>query len=169
MCRLVRLGGNMTELPKMFHQPIQNLSEGYFLEYALLMRLRNMSLFDDVIHEECLRKQWGWSASGVDHFIVFGEYAIPIQTKWRNTRRRENSGVDNFLKSVEYTITKTGKKMLFGLWASKLQPFSDNQARLAQHNIVCISELHSIEQLVTKVCETIAEKIKHLSNRTVCV
>lgn len=166
MCSIAKL---QRDIPKLFLQPKESLGEGHLLEYLLLKQLQETSLFDDVIHEEFLRKQWGWAASGVDHLVVLGDYVIPIQTKWRKSRRRENLGVDNFLKSVEFTLNKTGKQMLFGLWVSKIQPFSDNMQRLEKKNIICVSDVNSIDCLVSKACYAITEKIKHLRIHSVCI
>lgn len=135
---------------------------GYLLEDSLLNELKSIRMFDDVLHERCLKRLWGWCAAGVDHFIIIGDYAIPIQTKWRNTRRRENIFVDKFLNSLEYTISKSGKKLLFGLWVSKLEPFTDNMERLAERNVICVSCFESIESLVQKVLSTILDKIKSI-------
>lgn len=135
---------------------------GYLLEDTLLSELKvlkTVNVFDDVLHEKCLKKQWGWCAAGVDHFIVIGDYAIPIQTKWRNTRRRENVFVDKFLRSLEYVMSQSGKKMLFGLWVSKLEPFTDNIEKLANNNVICISCFDSIEGLVRKALEYILENV----------
>jgi hypothetical protein len=73
-----------------------------------------------------------------------GDYAIAIQAKWRCTRRREDIGINNFLKSLEYTISKSGKKLLFGLWVSRMEPFQDNKDKLFKQNVYTISCFESI-------------------------
>jgi hypothetical protein len=140
---------------------------GYLLEDILLQELKSVRVFDDVLHEKCLKRLWGWCAAGVDHFIIIGDYAIPIQTKWRNTRRRENIFVDKFLHSLDYTISRSGKKLLFGLWVSKLEPFTDNMERLAEKNVICISCFDSIEVLVQKALSVILEKINATALKTI--
>lgn len=121
---------------------------GYFLEDKLFAELKGMKLFDDILLEDFMLKRWGWSASGVDQLLIIGDYAIAIQTKWRKTRRREDHFINNFLTSLDFTIKKSGKKLLFGLWVSRREPFEDNLEKLMAKNVKAISCFDSIDDLV---------------------
>lgn len=129
---------------------IQRENLGYVLELQLLESMKSLGVFDEILVEENLKQMWGWSASGVDHWLIKGDYVVAVQTKWRCTRRREDQGINNFLKSLEYTLSKSGKKLLFGLWVSRIEPFDDNKARLYEQGVYTISCFDSIDTLVNK-------------------
>jgi hypothetical protein len=132
---------------------------GYFLEYKVYEGLNSLGIFDDILLEENLKKKWGWEAAGIDHLLVLGDYVIPIQTKWRCTRRRENLCIHNYLKSLEYVLQLCGKKMLFGLWVSRLEPFQDNKDRLSSKGIHAVSCFESIDVLVQKTVDCVLKCI----------
>lgn len=132
---------------------------GYLLEDKLLDALTSLQLFDKIMEEDHLKKIWGWAAAGIDHFLIIGDYAVAIQAKWRCTRRREDLGINNFLSSLEYTIAKSGKKLLVGLWVSRLEPFDDNKQRLGERNVLTISCFESIEDLVAKTKDAVAKAV----------
>lgn len=132
---------------------------GYFLESELLQSLKSLDVFDEILVEDNLKQRWGWSASGVDHWLIKGDYVVAIQAKWRCTRRREDQGINNFLKSLEYTLAKSGKKLLFGLWVSRLEPFDDNKARLYEQGVYTISCFDSIDSLVSKAKHLVISKL----------
>ena len=140
--------------------PSQEKNFGYDLEAKLYNSLLSLGLFDDIILERDLTKKWGFAAAGIDHFLVFNNYFIAIQTKWKMSRRRENNGVNNFLKSLEYIKTKTDKKLLFGLWASRLQPFEDNIELMNSQKIHVTYCIHDIDELVRKSVDIIVNGTK---------
>lgn len=142
-------------LERKVYMPKDANNHGYFLEYRLYEELRALDMFDAIHLEDSLRKALGWQSTGVDHLLVKGDYVIAIQTKWRCTRRREDSCINNFLTSLAYTINKSGKKLLFGLWVSRLEPFKDNQERLLQQKVYTISCFDSIDDLVKKTRDKI--------------
>lgn len=122
---------------------------GYYLENKLYAHIKSLDLFDDIIVEDQLRKELGWDASGVDHLIIYKDFIIPIQTKWRKTRRKETLFINNFLHSLDYICTKLqDKRFLFGLWVSRREPFEDNKEHLLGRNILPVSCFNSIDELV---------------------
>jgi hypothetical protein len=139
--------------------PKDSKNFGYFLEYKLYNELSSLKIFDDIIVEDILIKQWGWMASGVDQLLIIGDYAIAIQTKWKCTRRREDLFIKNFLKSLDYTIEKSGKKLLFGLWVSRIEPFADNIEKLSSKNVHTIHCFDSIDTLVKLTKEKILSEV----------
>jgi hypothetical protein len=140
---------------------------GYFLEHKLLESMKELDIFDEIYVEDHLKKQWGWSASGVDQMLVIGDYVIAIQAKWRGTRRRETVFVNNFLSSLEYTLAKCGKKLLFGLWVSRLEPFDDNKEKLNERKVMIVSHFDSIDRLVELTREVIKERILIMQNKNI--
>lgn len=142
--------------------PNDSKNLGYFLEYKLYKSIEDLQIFDEILSEDNLKKQWGWSAAGVDQLLVIGDYVIAIQMKWRCTRRRENNGIENFLNSLDYTLSKCGKRLLFGLWVSRLEPFDDNKKKLSSRNIYTISYFDSIDGLVFKTTKMIQDKLSDI-------
>lgn len=134
---------------------------GYFLEYKMYESVRSLGIFDDILLEDNLKKKWGWEAAGIDHLLVTGDYVIPIQTKWRCTRRREDLFINNYLKSLEYVLGLCGKKLLFGLWVSRLEPFADNKERLMSMGVYAVSCFESIDTLVQKTVDHILKSLQH--------
>ena len=138
----------------------QEKNFGYDLEDKLYDKLKELSIFSDIIQERDLVKQWGYLASGIDHYLVIDNYFIAIQTKWQMTRRRENKGIENFLKSLEYIQTKTNKTLLFGLWASRLEPFSDNIEKLKSNKVYVSYCISTIDELIEKSIKLILYNMK---------
>ena len=99
-----------------------------------------------------------------------------VQTKYRNTRRRENISISKFLNSVEYISKQIEKPVLFGVWVSRLEPFDDNKEWLSQHKIVTISQFHSstdqlsssaiacIHDIITEILKPITPEEYHESS-----
>ena len=136
------------------------LNYGYVLENKLLKELKDIHIFDQIIVEETLRKKWGWEAAGVDQLLYIGDYVIPIQVKWRCTRRREDLCIHNYLKSLDFVLDKSGKKLLFGLWVSRLEPFADNKEKLQKKGVYSISCFESMDVLVKDAKKLIINLLK---------
>jgi hypothetical protein len=94
---------------------------------------------------------------------------VPTQQKWRNSKRRETQGVENFIKSIKYVENKMDKKVLFGVWSSKIRPFEDNEMRLRDWNVICVSHFTDVDVLVKKTVDvveaTLVEKIGKLNKK----
>ena len=139
---------------------------GAKLEYDVYQQIIDMGVFDTVLHERDLVAMYGWECSSIDNLIVIGNFIIPIQLKWRKTRRRETHGVENFIKSIHYIKKITKKEVLFGLWSSRIMPFEDNNMLLQKEKVVCVSFFEHIDGLVAKTINTI-EKVLVL-NKSIC-
>lgn len=132
---------------------------GYELEDKLLKELKSLHIFDQILVEENLRKRWGWLAAGVDQLLYIGDYVIPIQAKWRCTRRREDLCIDNYLKSLDYVMERCDKKLLFGVWVSRLEPFQDNKEKLRRKGVYSVSCFESMDLLVKEAKTLIMYKM----------
>jgi hypothetical protein len=135
---------------------------GRVFEEKISDKLRNMLLFDQVLHEDDLRKMWGWDLCSIDHLLVYRNYLIPIQEKWCNTRRRETKHMLRFLTSIQKLRTVfPDKHLLFGIWLSRIEPFDDNKYLMKNANIHVISCYHSsMDELVEKLSSWLVQKLK---------
>lgn len=124
-------------------------NRGEVFEHHLYTYLCKLPL-TRIWHEKDLQKKHGWRAAGVDFLLEFDSFVVPIQCKYRNTRRREDGGVHNFLSSVEYVMNLWKKPMMMGLWVSRMDPFDDNKLKLLQHNILTISHFGPMEDLARR-------------------
>lgn len=135
---------------------------GRLFEQKITDSLCALSLFDTVLHEDDLRRQWGWDVCSIDHLLVYkGYYLIPIQEKWCNTRRRETKHMQRFVKSVSY-IQKIlpNHKILFGVWVSRIDPFDDNKEMLCKHNIFTVSRYTScMNELISSLISFIHDSL----------
>lgn len=131
--------------------------DGKLLEIKLYDELHKV--FDEIYLENELRNTYGWDASGIDHLVVFNDLLIPIQTKYRKTRRKENNGINSFLKSVKYVSEKMNKDIYFGLWVSRLEPFTDNMELMRNYKIECVNCIESMENLVEMTMSHIKTKL----------
>ena len=61
-------------------------------------------------------------------------------------------------KSIQHIQNVMDKKVLFGIWSSRIEPFEDNIKWLKTENIVCVSSFESIESLVKVTLETITSQ-----------
>ena len=136
----------------------RDYNQGRLLELGFYNQVR--SKFDNitVLHEYELRKLYGWHACSVDFLLEFDAGIVLVQCKYRNTRRRENLGVKNFLASVNLLKEKYDKPFLFGLWISRLAPFKDNEHHLHNEMIETITDYQSVDDLVDHALKIIAEK-----------
>jgi hypothetical protein len=133
---------------------------GAKLESDVYHRVISMDKFDIVLHEKDLVSQYGWECSSIDQLMILGDYMIPIQLKWRRTRRRETQGIEHFIKSVQYIKNIIKKEVLFGIWSSRMMPFADNKEWLLQENIVSVSFFDDINGLVERTIDVIHNKLQ---------
>ena len=127
--------------------------------YKGITRLDRFVVFESVMHERDLIALFGWQSSSIDQLIIIGNYMIPIQLKWRRTRRRETQGIENFIKSINYIKNIIGKDVLFGIWSSRMMPFEDNICWLQDEKVVCVSYFEDIDGLVDKTIHKLTEKL----------
>lgn len=137
------------------------LNYGYVLESKLLNELKDLQMFDQILVEDNLRKKWGWLAAGVDQLLYIGDYVIPIQAKWKCTRRREDLFIQNYLRSLDFVLDRSGKKLLFGLWVSRLEPFADNKEKLYNKGVYSVSCFESMDVLVKETRKLIVHLLRH--------
>lgn len=137
---------------------------GRILEHKITSKLSEMHIFDRVLHEDELRKLWGWDICSIDHLLIYKNYLIPIQEKWCNTRRRETKHMQRFLKSVKYLQrVLPDKQVLFGLWVSRIDPFDDNKHMLTQANVHTVSCYTScMDELVTILVNWLQQHLHHV-------
>lgn len=140
---------------------------GLKLENEVLTSMKALGVFDAIYHERDLVQKFGWQCCSIDVLAVCGDFIVPTQQKWRNSKRRETQGVDNFIKSIEYVERKLGKKILFGVWSSRMKPFDDNVMKLQERNVVCVSHSTDIDTLVEKTIDIVKKEINKKKN--VCV
>lgn len=127
--------------------------------YMQTLELDMHNRFECVLHEKDLISLFGWESSSIDQLIIMGEYMIPIQLKWRRTRRRETQGIENFIKSIKYIKQVLDKDVLFGIWSSRMMPFDDNTQWLHDEKIVCVSYFEDIDGLVDRTINKLVEKL----------
>jgi predicted AAA+ superfamily ATPase len=127
---------------------------GAKLEVDVYNRLADL-FFEEIYHERDLVRIFGWECGSVDILIITGDYIIPIQLKWRKSKRRETHGIINFIKSVQYIKNKLKKKVLFGVWSSRVLPFEDNQCCLDSENVKCVACFESIDRLAAATVDFI--------------
>ena len=136
---------------------------GRVLEHKITSKLHDMRLFDCVMHEDDLRRRWGWDICSIDHLLIYkGYYLIPIQEKWCNTRRRETKHMQRFLRSVSYLQSVyPDKRILFGLWVSRIDPFDDNKHMLTKANVHTVScYTSSMDELVALLAEWLEHQLQ---------
>ena len=103
------------------------------------------------IKQECdLKRCFGWDMTSIDFLLETDSGIIPVQIKYRGTRRRENNAIKNFLNSVNKLSVLYNKPVLFGMWLSRLKPFDDNELLLKDHNIQCVDYYHDLTALIDK-------------------
>jgi hypothetical protein len=90
--------------------------------------------------------------------IITTNGIIPIQIKYRRTRRKETHCINNFLKSINHLPHLYDKPILFGVWISRMLPFTDNQSLLESHKIQCVSYFDDVDILIEKSIEHINKK-----------
>lgn len=135
-------------------------NDGYKFENIMYTKLKQSNLFDEVVYERELASRLGWGAAGVDFLLVRKDEMILLQIKWRKSRRRENFGIINFMKAIDYVVNSIkDKKYAFGLYISRREPFCDNINQLRCKNVHCLSEYNSMVDLATQTVDFLKEKV----------
>ncbi len=117
-------------------------------------------MFDEVFTENDLVNQFGFHASSIDFMLARKDKIIFIQCKYRLSRRRENHGIENFLKSIDYVSNIIGKdKYSFGIWSSRRPPFKDNITRLNKRKVYEVVFFDDMETLVHETVEFILAQL----------
>lgn len=133
---------------------------GYEVEKNFYDYIKKCSIFDFEIKSEVqLKKQYGWAFTSIDYLLITQDGIIPIQIKYRKTRRKEDHFINNFLKSVDELRTIYDKPILFGLWISRILPFLDNQSLLQTRKVECVSYFYDSKILIEKSIEYIMQKM----------
>lgn len=134
-------------------------NRGHLLELAFYERIVGLSGIRNIFHESDLRRLYGWNAASIDFLLELDSGIVPIQCKYRNTRRREDNGISNFVKSIEYICERCERPLLFGMWISRLEPFDDNKEVLRNYNIDTVSIFGSIEELSSRAYDSLVSRI----------
>jgi hypothetical protein len=122
---------------------------GYILENELFEKLKALPA-KKIYTEKQLTELYGWDASSVDFMIEFSNYTLFIQTKFLNTRRRENHHINNFIKSLNHIKKEHNVSSLHGIWVCRIDPFDDNIRYLNMNKTDVVSCFESINDLVDK-------------------
>lgn len=140
------------------HDP-RNL--GYEAERRFYEYINSLSIFQDIKYEIELKRLYGWHAMSIDYLLITHNGIIPVQIKYRRSRRRENRGIANFIKGLE-TIASVyhDKPVLFGLWISRLHPFLDNVGLLQTYKVQCVSHFDDLDTLVKKGVDAIVATLE---------
>lgn len=126
----------------------ENQMLGNLFEEILYDKIKELNFFDEIHYERDLLKKYGWHSSSIDYLLVYKKKFIVLQLKWRNTKRKENLSINNFVKSTLFMQNKMhDKEYMCGLWVSRLKPFDDNISFLAQHSINYVSCCESMDKL----------------------
>lgn len=129
---------------------------GKLLESKLYSALQQSLHSSIIIHnEDELRIMFGYNATGIDYLIIVNDGIIPIQTKYRKSRRRETLEINRFLYSIRYVTERMNKDVMFGLWVSRLAPFDDNQELMSSLKIKCVDNYDCMDRLVEMAIYTI--------------
>ena len=135
-----------------------NSNPGYLVEQLFFEQINKFDIFKDIKHEDELKKH-NWCFASVDYLLVTDNGIIPVQIKYRGTRRRENLAIQNFLNAIKRLNELYDKPILFGMWLSRLKPFDDNKELLNSYNIKCIDEFNNMDMLIQKGVKCIIDNI----------
>lgn len=134
-------------------------NSGEKLEADVYHQIRKMNIFDVVLIENDLVSMYGWDCSSIDQLLIIDGYMIPIQLKWRRTRRRETKGINNFIRSIHHVKDIIKKDVLFGIWSSRMVPFEDNAMLLENEKVVSVSFFDNIDGLVMETIKVLKKKL----------
>lgn len=132
---------------------------GLFLEGRMFHAFQSMNIFKSIKYEDELIKLFGFQASSIDYMLETCEGLIVVQLKWSGTRRRENHAISNFIKSMEFIKHKLSKPIIFGVWASRVEPFEDNRELLREKKVFTISHYDDIDVLVQKTRDFLYHRV----------
>lgn len=146
----------MLDIPEPSNDP-HNL--GYVAEKRFFKSVVQLGIFNEIQYETQLKKEFGWGIVSIDFLLVVENGVIPIQIKYRKTRRREDHGINNFIKSLDLLNKVSPKPVLFGVWLSRVKPFDDNEYKLNNKKVVCVSDYDSIDVMINKAISCITNRL----------
>ncbi len=128
------------------------MNDGYIMENIIYEHINKLKIFDEIVYERDIVKRYGREAVGIDYLLVHKNNIILLQIKWKRTRRRETNDIKNFLNSVHFLTKKLkDKQYMFGLYISRMEPFSDNKNYLENNKVHCIYDFESMNSLANNV------------------
>lgn len=154
---IFRLKTEIRERPPINIRDPNNL--GYEAESRFLEAVSNLGVFKEIKYENDLKKEHGWPLISIDFLLVAKNGIVPVQIKYRGSRRRETHGIENFINSLVHLSKCYKDPVLFGLWVSRLKPFDDNQEKLMQHKVVCIDCYESLDGMIQRAIESIGVEL----------
>lgn len=92
--------------------------QGIQLEILLDETLKKLNIFDVVMREGQLIKNYGREFYGIDHCLIVDNYIITIQDKWEITSP-SIAQIDQFISVTEQLVKLTGKQLLCALLCPK--------------------------------------------------
>lgn len=131
------------------------INRGYQAEKVFYEYISNVRICQKILHECELRKCHDWHMASIDYLLFLENGIVPVQIKYRGSRRRENTSVNNFLNAVNRLHMLYNKPILFGIWISRLRPFEDNQERLKSQKILCVDYFHDMNTLMKNAVDCI--------------
>ena len=137
----------------------ENGNFGYVAEELFYNDVAELGLFVDIKREEDLIKAYGHGLASIDYLLFLHDAVIPVQIKYRRSRRRENLAINNFLNSIRLLNGFIDKPILFGLWVSRLSPFDDNKHKREEYNVKCVDEYQDLKRLITKSVDCIKSNV----------
>ncbi len=138
------------------------------MENIIYEHIDKLKIFDEIVYERDLVKRYGREAVGVDYLLVHKNKIILLQIKWKKTRRRETNDIKNFLNSVHFITQKLkDKQYIFGLYISRMEPFSDNKNYLETNKVYCIYDFESMNSLANNVATYLQNYMNNHSNNFV--
>lgn len=101
------------------------------LESKVHKRIRK---FGNVLTSDiAIVKMFGRCAYGTDHVIILDNEIITIQDKWESTSPCIRD-ISHFIRSTEYIVRESGKKLKYAIFASKLPMTSTGIEIITEEN-----------------------------------
>lgn len=139
--------------------------QGIQLEISLDEAFKKLNIFDVIMREGQLIKNYGKEFYGIDHYLMVGNYIITIQDKWEITNP-SIAQVDQFISVTEQLVKLTGKELLCALFVSKIQMTPNGLQKLTNINNdnLCDKYLSihadTFDTLITSVMSSIKSNLK---------
>ena len=106
---------------------------GFLLEKKIDAELKKLNIFDRVLSEKEIVRQFGQTFYGIDHLIIINNMLITIQDKWETTSP-DKQQISDFINVTEKMKDKMNFELLCALFVSKLKMTTNGNEKIESAN-----------------------------------
>lgn len=106
---------------------------GILFEDKIHDKFKKLNIFDKIYRESDIIRKYGKNFNGVDHLLFIDDYIISLQDKWES-KSPNIARIDQFISVTDKLENNIGRKLLCGLFVSKIKMTAIGKSKLKDAN-----------------------------------